>query len=156
MDMRSAGLAGGAIGAVALVATGAMMSGATAKGRLHWQDAAVVSRGQDIYAEYCAECHGSTMAGQPGWRSRRADGNLPAPPHDESGHTWHHPDDMLFDLTKYGPAAMIGGGYQSDMPGFGGVLSDEDIEAVLAYIKASWPEEIRRAHDEINARAPSR
>lgn len=42
-----------------------------------------------------------------------------------------------------GPAAVVGGGYQSDMPGFGNVLTDEEIRAVLAFIKSTWPERER-------------
>jgi mono/diheme cytochrome c family protein len=76
---------------------------------------------------------------------------MPAPPHDASGHTWHHPDSVLFGMTKHGlvPGKHAPPGYQSDMPGFGGVLTDEGIWAVLAYIKSSWPSEIRRAQDEM-------
>ncbi|NOZ31681.1 MAG: cytochrome c, partial [Alphaproteobacteria bacterium] len=64
------------------------------------------------------------------------------PPHDNSGHTWHHGDDVLLAIMTDGSAAFIGGGYESDMPGFGGVLSPEDISALLEFIKSSWgPEE---------------
>ena len=64
---------------------------------------------------------------------------MPAPPHDESGHTWHHADGVLFAITKRGlvpPHAPVG--YESDMPAFGGKLSDEEIWAVLAFIKSHW------------------
>jgi len=57
---------------------------------------------------------------------------LPAPPHDASGHTWHHPDSDLFGITKHGLGPYAPAGYQSDMPAFGGTLSDEEIAAVLA------------------------
>jgi mono/diheme cytochrome c family protein len=81
---------------------------------------------------------------------------LPAPPHDETGHTWHHPDDQLFAITKFGPAAVAGlNDYQTDMPVFEGVLSDEEISAALAYIKSTWPAEIRARHDDINRRNQS-
>ena len=99
----------------------------------------VIERGAAIYAQQCAACHGAHLEGQPDWRSRRPDGRLPAPPHDESGHTWHHSDDVLFAITKFGmvpPHAPPG--YESDMPAFGGLLSDEDIRAVLAYIASQW------------------
>jgi mono/diheme cytochrome c family protein len=118
-------------------------------------DAAVVARGEAIYAEACAECHGAALEGQPDWRERKPDGRLPAPPHDVGGHTWHHPDEQLFALTKLGPAALAGGGYQSDMPGFEGALSDAEIVAVLSYIKSTWPPEIQARHDQINANARS-
>lgn len=102
-----------------------------------------VARGQVVYAASCASCHGERLEGQPDWRSRKADDKLPAPPHDESGHTWHHPDDVLFGITKKGIAGYAPPNYQSDMPAFGGVLSDEEIWAVLAYIKSRWPTAIQ-------------
>jgi mono/diheme cytochrome c family protein len=64
---------------------------------------------------------------------------MPAPPHDESGHTWHHPDELLFGITKHGfvpPYAPRD--YESDMPGFGDKLSDSEIWAALAYLKSHW------------------
>jgi mono/diheme cytochrome c family protein len=77
---------------------------------------------------------------------------LPAPPHDTSGHTWHHPDGILFRITKEGPAAVVGDGYESDMPGFGDVLSDREIRAVLEFIKSTWPERERRYQAEMSRR----
>lgn len=103
----------------------------------------VISQGRQVYVDQCAACHGAELVGQPDWRSPLPSGRLPAPPHDASGHTWHHPDDVLFRIVKEGTAAIVGGGYESDMPGFGDVLSDADIRAVLAYIKSNWPERER-------------
>jgi S-disulfanyl-L-cysteine oxidoreductase SoxD len=37
------------------------------------------------------------------------------------------------------------------MPVYAGVLTDAEIVAVLSYIKANWPPDIRRRHDELNA-----
>ena len=122
---------------------------------LHADDEAVVARGAEIYAGHCASCHGSALEGQLNWRIRKQDGRLPAPPHDPSGHTWHHPDGVLFQLTKAGPAAVVGGGYESDMPAYDGILSDQEIIAVLSFIKSRWPSEIQRRHDEINQRQGS-
>lgn len=122
--------------------------------RLDAGDAELVADGRRIYREACASCHGAELEGQADWQRRGPNGRLPAPPHDESGHTWHHPDAQLFLLTKLGPAALMNDpAYPSDMPGFGDVLSDRDIVAVLSYIKSTWPAEIRSRHDEINARA---
>ena len=75
---------------------------------------------------------------------------MPAPPHDGTGHTWHHPDELLFQLTKYGVQAVAPEGYKSDMPAFEGVLSDEEIVAVLSFIKAQWPEELQKNHDALS------
>ena len=83
-----------------------------------------------------AACHGVRLEGQPNWRSQLANGSLPAPPHDETGHTWHHPDQLLFDITKHGGAKNAPAGFVSGMPAFGGKLADRDIWAALAYIKS--------------------
>ena len=100
---------------------------------------AQIAQGAELYAQHCASCHGARLEGQPNWRQRLPNGRLPAPPHDESGHTWHHPDSVLFGITKYGLVPLYAPpGYQSDMPGFGGRLSDEGIRAVLAYIESHW------------------
>ena len=107
-------------------------------------DVASLSLGRTIYVDHCQTCHGDKLQGQPNWQVRKADGRLPAPPHDESGHTWHHPDQVLFALTKYGPSVMAGQGYESDMPAYDGVLSDTQIWQVLDYIKSTWPENIRQ------------
>jgi mono/diheme cytochrome c family protein len=107
--------------------------------RIDHADTRVVARGAGIYAIHCAACHGSNLEGQPDWQSRNAQGRLPAPPHDEHGHTWHHEDQVLFDVTKYGMGKHAPAGYQSDMPAFGSTLGDDDIVAVLAFIKSRWP-----------------
>ena len=119
-------------------------------GFLPWQDAAAVAQGQVIYRDHCAACHGDRLQGEPDWQIRDADGYLPAPPHDPSGHTWHHPDRQLFEITKYGIEAVVGGGYRSRMMGYAGILSDAEIAAVLAYIKSTWPPRVIEIHDRIN------
>jgi mono/diheme cytochrome c family protein len=113
-------------------------------------DRALVTAGQQLYVKHCASCHGMKLEGQPNWRQRGADGLLPAPPHDPSGHTWHHPDEQLIRMTKYGPTRLSGGTYRSAMPGYENVISDEEIVAVLSYIKSRWPAEIRARHDALN------
>ena len=107
-----------------------------------------------MYVSTCASCHGQSLEGQPNWRIRRPNGRLPAPPHDETGHTWHHPDDHLFLMTKHGirpPLAPLG--YESDMPAFDGVLTDDEIRAVLAFIKSAWPPRIHERQSRINRAA---
>lgn len=132
-----------AAGGVLLLALGALMWAQRESGRADPSDAAQVAQGRAIYAAHCASCHGADLEGQPDWRVRQANGRLPAPPHDASGHTWHHPDRVLFEITRDGVAAHAPPGYESDMPGFGRTLSDAQIWAVLAYIKSRWPAEIR-------------
>lgn len=110
--------------------------------------------GQQVYQTSCAACHGANLEGQPNWQSPGLDGLMPAPPHDETGHTWHHPDALLLDIVKYGVAAASNlENYQSAMPAYEGVLSDEEIIAVLAFIKSQWPDELQDSHDQLNERA---
>jgi mono/diheme cytochrome c family protein len=119
-------------------------------GLFAYRDAQTIAAGERIYADYCASCHGAQLEGQENWRDRDADGYLPAPPHDVTGHTWHHPDRQLFEITKYGIEAMIGGGYKSRMIGFGDILSDDEILSVLAYIKSTWPAPVVARHNQLN------
>ena len=112
--------------------------------------AEVIEQGRQIYADQCASCHGAQLEGQPDWKTPLPSGRLPAPPHDAGGHTWHHPDDILFRIVKEGTAAIVGGGYESDMPGFADVLGDAEIRAVLAYIKSTWPERERTYQENVS------
>ena len=70
-----------------------------------------------------------------------------------AGHTWHHPDDYLFAVTKYGIEAMIKNTYPNNMPAYEDQLSDREIIAVLSYIKSQWPRKIQRQHDQISQRS---
>lgn len=112
--------------------------------------AEVLAQGRQVYVDQCASCHGAGLEGQPDWKSPLPSGRLPAPPHDASGHTWHHPDDVLFRIVTEGTAAIVGGGYESDMVGFGDVLSDAEIRAVLGYIKSTWPERERSYQESVS------
>ena len=120
------------------------------KSRADPENAAQVASGKAIYAAQCASCHGANLEGQPNWQSRRSDGRMPAPPHDDTGHTWHHPDDILFGITKIGVRPPYGPpDYESDMPAFGAVLNDQQIWDVLAYIKSRWSPRVRQAQAQI-------
>ena len=116
-------------------------------------DPGLVALGQTIYRDYCASCHGDRLQGEPDWKTRKPTGRLPAPPHDASGHTWHHPDQLLFAITKFGLTRVAGRPIPSDMPVFEGLLSDREIIASLAYIKSTWPSDIQAKHDAMNARS---
>ena len=54
---------------------------------LNTTDNSVIVNGKKIYADNCASCHGVNLEGQKNWMSRLPDGLMPAPPHDETGHT---------------------------------------------------------------------
>jgi mono/diheme cytochrome c family protein len=113
-------------------------------------DPAMVARGQSLYTQHCALCHGANLEGQPDWQRPLPSGGYPAPPHDASGHTWHHPDHLLFTIIKNGGQASAPRGFRSNMPGFQTLLSDQDIWAVLAFIKQQWPAEIQAQQAAIN------
>jgi S-disulfanyl-L-cysteine oxidoreductase SoxD len=117
-------------------------------------DHELVRLGEELYGDHCAACHGAELEGEtPDWQLRDEDGYLPGPPHDETGHTWHHADQLLFDITRYGvqQAADLPD-YPSRMPAFGDVLEDEEIIAILSFIKSRWPDHIRQYQDDINRR----
>ena len=113
-------------------------------------DGSVVLLGETVYRSHCAECHGRNLEGQPNWRSRDGEGYLPAPPHDANGHSWHHADALLFKITKLGTASIAGPDYKTRMPAYADVLSDEQIVAVLSFIKSRWPKQTRKRHDRMN------
>ena len=113
----------------------------------------VIKLGKSVYARNCASCHGAALEGAANWKQRDPDGYMPAPPHDETGHTWHHPDSYLFLMTKYGIEQLIGEKYPNNMPAYEEILSNDEIVAVLSYIKSTWPDHIQRQHDQINTRA---
>lgn len=117
-------------------------------------DSARIERGKLIYATYCAACHGRDGEGEPNWKTPNEDGTYPAPPHTGDGHTWHHGDGLLFQIIQSGGDSLNIPKFQSNMPAFGEVLSDEEIIAVLAYIKSLWPEEQRQFQSEVSQQDP--
>lgn len=139
--------------AAALIATLAQSAQAqTASANLFpYDDAQAVANGERLYAENCASCHGANLEGQADWRSPDESGLMPAPPHDMTGHTWHHPDVQLFAIVKYGTAALVGNGYESNMAAYEDVLTDAQIVDIMAYIKSTWPAEIIERHNAMNA-----
>jgi mono/diheme cytochrome c family protein len=126
--------------------------GPSATGLLQVQNTTVVASGKSIYRSNCASCHGDQLEGQPNWKSSNADLTMPAPPHNERGHTWHHDDQILFHLTKYGVGKFVKQkGFKSNMPAYEDLLTDQQIIAVLSFIKSTWPEHVQERHDQLNA-----
>ena len=109
-----------------------------------------VALGAKVYSQYCAACHGKNLEGEPDWKQQNPDGTFRAPPHDATGHTWHHPDTVLLEAIRLGGARLpdnIGG--TSRMPAFADVLTDEEMTAVLDYIKSTWPPDVRQMQWEV-------
>ena len=67
-----------------------IVMGGTAVPPVTMLDTNTVATGKLLYAEHCISCHGAVLQGVANWKERLADGSLPPPPHDSSGHTWHH------------------------------------------------------------------
>jgi mono/diheme cytochrome c family protein len=110
--------------------------------------------GQAIYGRDCARCHGDDLSGEFGWLKKENDVDLSeaevermlqnlgdvAPAHDSSGQTWRHDDNVLFSIIKDGPEVALLK-KDSRMPGFQDRLVDEEIWAVVAFLKSNWQED---------------
>lgn len=101
--------------------------------------------GRALYVTHCASCHGERGEGQPDWKTKKADGTYPAPPHDPSGHTWHHADGLLFRIVRDGGQVAGGPGIRSAMPAWKDTLTDAQIRATLEYVKTLWGPAERKA-----------
>lgn len=141
-------------GLAVVIATAGIWWRSTATASAFSEQPVVIARGEAIYVARCASCHGGRLAGQVDWQSPRADGKMPAPPHNSDGHTWHHDSEMLVGITKHGLVPPLApADYRSDMPAFAGVLSDEEIWAVLSFIASTWNEEAKGWQRQIEAQA---
>lgn len=109
-------------------------------------DFAKVARGAKLYQMNCAECHGSQGQGAPDWRQRDAEGNFPPPPLNGTGHAWHHPRKMLHYVIANGSP-----GGQGNMPAWGDELSDEEIDAIIAWFQSKWPDQVYAAWHRMNS-----
>ncbi len=98
-------------------------------------DDARVAAGEALYQQHCASCHKTDLSGEPGWQIPNDDGTLKPQPHDSTGHTWHHDDQLLLETIRDGSVNPI-----SVMPTFGGILSDEEILDILEFFKSQWGE----------------
>lgn len=111
---------------------------------------ALRSRGEELYQQYCASCHRADLSGDPDWKSPNEDGSYPPPPHDSSGHTWHHSDQVLLEIIRDGSDFP-----QTRMPSFGEKLTDDDIGAILEFFKVSWGPDEREYQRQINEQDPN-
>jgi mono/diheme cytochrome c family protein len=115
-------------------------------------NAGQVALGEKVYVSFCAGCHGANLEGQPDWQKRLPMGNFPAPPHDETGHTWHHADQWLFDIVKHGGQHFAPPRYRSAMPAYKDMLTEEEIWAVLSFIKSRWTPSVRAQQEQETVR----
>ncbi len=118
-------------------------------------DPAQAAGGRQVYVQYCATCHGADAEGAPNWQSPDTRGNLPAPPHNDSGHTWRHSDAQLREIIRNGLRDPFNKTPELTMPPFTQErLGDRDLEAVLVYFKSLWSTEHRIYQEEQNHRQP--
>lgn len=115
-----------------------------------WYNEAHVAHGAKVFARHCAGCHGERGEGAHDWRRRDANGNLPPPPLNGTGHTWHHPSAVLLKVIMEGSP---GGG---NMPAWAGVISANDAAAAIAWFQSQWPDEIYAAWYRIETQAHER
>ena len=140
------------LGTVAASFGAYVLLSAAAPPGIPYQNARAVAEGQAIYAEHCAACHGADREGEPYWQYPDAEGYMPAPPQNGTGHTSDHPDFILIETVRLGPEATVCTDRNSRMGGYGDVLTNEEILAVLAYIKNGWPAEVIEKHNRLNGR----
>jgi cytochrome c len=107
-----------------------------------------LAAGQRNYNTYCAHCHGYAGEGQHPATIEQTQtyGYNLVPAHDESGHTWQHPDQLLFEVTKYGIRNPLN---LYRMTPFGSQLSDDDIFGVIDYMKTFWTDEQREYQQQL-------
>jgi len=143
--MRKVVVLSAGIGSVIVVAGALYFSSnwGSAEARVDQSDPQVIATGKVAYEQFCSSCHGIDLKGQPNWKTTKADGILPAPPHDKSGHTWHHSDEILFNYIKGGGESLGIKDFKSGMPPFKSMMNDTKIWSTLAYIKSRWPEKNR-------------
>ena len=137
----------GIVGVLLMILGGVMLLTDGTGTSTNLSDSELVALGQQVYAANCAGCHGVNLEGQPEWQQANPDGSLRAPPHDETGHTWHHGDAALIESISLGGARLAANVGTSAMPAYKDSLMNEEITAVLAYIKSTWPIDIQTTQE---------
>ena len=100
----------------------------------------ITQSGADLFKKHCAPCHGNDAAGQdPSQPSGGYDAemNRIAPALNGTGHSWHHPPELIYEYIEKGSIDET-----SPMPSFGSILKGDDIKAIIAHINSLWPDEI--------------
>ncbi|WP_457668823.1 c-type cytochrome [Thiolapillus sp.] len=112
-----------------------------------WFSAEQAVRGGVLFQKNCAECHKADASGDPNWKQTNAEGKLPPPPLNGTGHAWHHPMPMLQQIVRNGGIPMGG-----SMPAFKEKLTTEQINDILAWVQSHWPDKIYITWMQINQR----
>lgn len=115
-------------------------------------DPAQIARGRQVYVQYCARCHGPNAEGAPNWQVPDARGDMPAPPHDDHGHTWRHSDAQLAEIIRNGLRDPFNKTSELTMPPFRAELTEAQVRDVIVYFKSLWSPEHRTYQEEQNHR----
>lgn len=113
-----------------------------------------LAAGRGVYESACASCHGARGEGAADWQGPDANGEMPAPPHDASGHTWRHSDAMLYRIVQQGWRDPFNKTQRLTMPAFKGQLTREQTIGVIDYLKALWKPEQRQVQAEESRKQP--
>lgn len=107
-----------------------------------------LAEGETQYNLLCAHCHGYQLEGQLAVTIPQTLnlGMHTVPPHDSTGHTWQHPDQLLIRVIREGIQNPLD---QYPMPAFGDGLSEAQIRAILRYIKLSWTDAQREYNQRV-------
>ena len=108
-----------------------------AAGEDRWFTPEQVARGEKLFGEHCAACHGRNAEATPNWKQTDASGNYPPPPLNGTAHAWHHDLEILRRTIRQGGKPLGG-----QMPAFEDRLDAAEIDAVIAFFQSKWPEEI--------------
>lgn len=111
-------------------------------------DRALINQGAGIFRAHCAVCHGANAEGDANWRKSGPDGKYPPPPLNGTAHEWHHSIPVLREIIKNGTPPAEG-----NMPAWDGKLTDQEIDAVIAWFQSLWPDQIYAAWYEMQERA---
>jgi mono/diheme cytochrome c family protein len=94
---------------------------------------AAVARGQPLYESACAACHGSDGRGMP---QSTLGFDIPVPDFTDCAFNSVEPDaDWHAIIERGGPVRA----FDRRMPAFGGVLTSQQIDDVLAYVRSLCP-----------------
>lgn len=131
--------------AAALAALLPMLAGCDAAGpasgtpppKARRYDPVQLSRGEAVYQDNCARCHGVRGVGTHEWNVKDPDGRYPPPPLDATAHAWHHSTAVLKKVIREGSP-----GGQGNMPAWQDRLSPREIDDVVIWITSLWPDDI--------------
>jgi len=114
--------------------------------------ASEAARGKMVYESVCGLCHGNDGAGKPGQ----------APPFIKSEWVLGSPNRLIrIPLAGLaGPIQVAGQQWNLAMPAMGAALSDDDLAAVLTYVRQSWgnqasaitPDQVKAVRAEVGNR----